>query len=122
MTAQESRQDMTAHEDALLQDAILRIALSAAVPLRIAELAGRGADGRAMYAAELTCGQKLIDGPCPCKGPADIIATHFDGIARGDGGHGAASAFNAAARGLAVLAYAPGGVYFAGMHWEASDQ
>jgi len=32
-----------------------------------------------------------------------------------------ARAFNSLAEGLAVLAYAPGGVDFAGMHWEVHD-
>lgn len=41
--------------------------------------------------------------------------------AKGDvlqfGGRGAAHAFNALAKGLAVAAYAPGGVTFSGRHW-----
>lgn len=98
---------------------LLEIMLGAAVPLRIAELAGRGADGRAYAVAQLSCGQQLIDGPCPCRGLADIIAVHADLIARSE--PGAALAFNAVARGLALCAYLPGGVTFAGMHWQAED-
>lgn len=98
---------------------LLHIALSAAVPLRIAELAGHGADGRVNVAANLSCGQQLLDEPCPCKGLADIIATHSDAIARRD--PGAAQAFNALARGLALGAYQPGGVTFAGTHWQVAS-
>lgn len=36
------------------------------------------------------------------------------------GGKGCASAFNALAEGLAILALCPGGVRFAGRHWEAN--
>lgn len=95
------------------------IALSAAVPLRIAELARHGDDYRIRLANEMTCGQSLIDGPCPCAGLADIIAVHADAIIRRDPNHGAALTFNAIARALAVGAYQPGGVTFAGQHWEA---
>lgn len=98
---------------------LLQLALSAAVPLRIAELAGHGVDGRVNLAAQLSCGQQLIGAPCPCRGLADIIAVHSDAIVRGE--PGAAQAFNALARGLALGAYQPGGVTFAGTHWEAGS-
>lgn len=100
--------------------ALFQIALSAAVPLRIAELSGHGADGRAYAADQLWCGQQLKDGPCPCRGLADIIGVHADLIARRE--PGAATAFNAVARGLALCAYLPGGVTFAGMHWQADPR
>lgn len=98
---------------------LISICLSAAVPLRIAEYAGHGADGRASLAKDLWCGQQLIDGPCPCSGLADIIACHGDAIIRGD--NGAAQAFNALARGLALGAYLPGGVHFADTHWQVNQ-
>lgn len=104
-----------------MTDTVLQIALSVAVPLRIAELADSGPDYRARLATRLSCGQQLREGPCPCRGLADIIASHGDAIERRDLKRGAAQAFNALARGLALGAYQPGGVTFAGMHWEAED-
>lgn len=54
---------------------------------------------------------------------ADVVAAHGDDILyrsarRGD----TAAAFNALALGLAILAYAPGGVSFAGARWESRSR
>jgi len=50
---------------------------------------------------------------------AQVIAEKGDVLQYG--GKGAGKAFNALAEGLACLAFAPGGVKFAGMHWEAKS-
>jgi len=45
----------------------------------------------------------------------DIVCAHGDDLLYG--GEHCAKAFNALAQGLAILAYRPGGVTFAGLHW-----
>lgn len=77
-------------------------ALQAAVPLRIAELRAETDEHRVGIARE----------------SAELVASHgddllFGGPRRGD----TARVFNAIALGLAVCAYQPGGVDFAGSHW-----
>ncbi len=53
---------------------------------------------------------------------ADEVAARGDVLQFGGSHEGeAATAFNALARGLAIAAYAPGGVDFAGRHWEAEQ-
>jgi hypothetical protein len=48
----------------------------------------------------------------------DQVCEHGDVMQMGGGAKGeAAKAFTATARGLAALAFAPGGVTFAGLHW-----
>jgi hypothetical protein len=83
--------------------AALLAALQVAVPMHIDELRGHTAD-------------QLVVVVHRC---VDVVASEgdnilFQGAKRGD----SARAFNAFARGLAVLAYAPGGVEFAGLRWD----
>lgn len=82
---------------------VLVITLQAAVPLHIDKV-------RRLSAAERS---RLA------RSAADTVAAHGDNILfkskkAGDTAH----AFNELARGLAVLALQPGGVTFAGCHWE----
>ena len=84
--------------------------LEVAVPLRIAELARQNDEqrGRTMRAWAANA--------------ADVIASRGDQLMfrskphKGEGG--TADTFNDLARALAVGAFVPGGVTFAGMHWE----
>ena len=79
---------------------LLRISLSAAVPLHAAELKRLPWSDVAHIAGE--CSQTIAE-----KG--DVLQF---------GGKGGAAAFNALARGLAALSFAPGGVNFLGDHYE----
>jgi hypothetical protein len=83
---------------------LLKITLAAAVPLWIHQFRMLSEDDRLAIAKE--CGGVVAE-----KG--DII--QFKSTKKGE----TAKAFNQLARGLACLAYAPGGVTFAGMHFEA---
>jgi hypothetical protein len=77
--------------------------LEVAVPMRIAELRTLAEGNRLALARE--AGQH--------------IAEHGDDLMfRGKPGR-SAEAFNQLTTGLAALAFSPGGVSFAGMHWEA---
>jgi hypothetical protein len=78
---------------------ILEITLSAAVPLRIAELAGTSPDRRLALAT----------------GAADTLAAHGDDLLYG--GEHCRAAFGAVVRALAIGAYQPGGIHFAGTLW-----
>jgi hypothetical protein len=81
---------------------ILTLALDAAVPLWILKHKDTCPDDR-MYRAHYL---------------ADIIAGEGDNILfRGPKAGDTARAFNALAEGLALMAYVPGGVTFAGRHW-----
>ena len=83
----------------------LTTSLEVAVPMHIMELVTR-------EPAELVA----IARQC-----ADVVAAHGDDILFRSKRKGAtAEAFNALARGLAVLAYSPGGVDFAGLHFEST--
>jgi len=78
----------------------LAITLQLAVPLHIDEL--RHCDDRQRMAIAARC--------------ADVVAAHGDDLQYG--GKHCAETFNALARGLAVAAYQPGGITFAGaLHW-----
>ncbi|MEV7805055.1 hypothetical protein AB0O28_19100 [Microbispora sp. NPDC088329] len=77
----------------------LRLALQAAVPLEVMALAGATDEQRRTAAA----------------GASRTIGEHGDQLMFG--GRRAADAFAAVARGLAVLAYQPGGVTFHGLHF-----
>lgn len=86
----------------------LAIALEAAVPLWMLQLDElEPAERHDVMRAWATAG-------------ADAVASKGDTLmfksARGE----TAATFNALARGLAALAFCPGGVTFAGRHWEAS--
>jgi hypothetical protein len=84
---------------------VLMIALSAAVPLRMAEL--KAMRGHARCNERVHWVTAAVD-EVACKG--DVLQY---GGRRGE----AANVFNHLARGLAALAYQPGGVAFAGIHW-----
>ena len=79
----------------------LLIALEAAVPLHILLMRG-WSEKRRMNDAHWAAG---------------VIAERGDVLQYGGKRGAAADAFNALAKGLAVAAYAPGGVTFAGQHW-----
>lgn len=86
-------------------DDALIFGLQVAVPLRIAELERMSAHQR-----QSTLNAWRVDA-------ADAVGHRGDALQfRGRKG-AAASVFNDLARGLAVLAHAPGGVLFAGVHW-----
>jgi hypothetical protein len=78
---------------------VLMTTLELAVPLHLFEQAGWDDARRLAAAAEA----------------ADTVASHGDDLQFR--GKYCAQAFNALARGLAVLAAAPGGVTFRGRHW-----
>lgn len=83
---------------------VLMLSLEAAVPLWIEEFRGLTFEEREKIAHEAS----------------DIIASKGDVLQfRAKKKGETAKAFNALARGLAVLAYAPGGVTFNGRKWEA---
>lgn len=83
-------------------NALLLIALDAAVPLWIEKL------------REVPVASRIER----ARGLADIIASKGDVLQFG--GKGCAEAFNALAESLACLAFQPGGVRFMGRHWEAT--
>jgi hypothetical protein len=87
-----------------MDDALLKIALSAAVPLWIQELKNKPCDELQAMAADA----------------AQIVASKGDLIMFRSKKKGeSAAAFNALAKGIAVLAFAPGGVTTFGLHFEA---
>lgn len=82
----------------------LLTALEAAVPLWIFEMRNWSDDAR------IELGHSL----------AQVVAEKGDILQFGSKRKGeTAEVFNAAAKGLAALAYQPGGIYFCGVHWEA---
>jgi hypothetical protein len=80
----------------------LGTALAAAVPLRIVELASSSDEQRLALVA----------------GTVDTICTHGDDLLFG--GKHCKETFAALVRALAVAAYQPGGITFAGRHWCAA--
>lgn len=84
---------------------LLKITLAAAVPIWILELK-RNSNPDELLVRAKRCGQYIAE-----KG--DVL--QFGGK-KGQ----AAQAFNALAEGLACLAFAPGGVTFCGLHFEAT--
>jgi len=83
---------------------LLAVSLECAVPLRILEHRKTDPEERIKRAREL----------------ANVVASHGDDILYRSKRRGeSAAAFNALAEGIALLAYAPGGVTFLGAHWEA---
>lgn len=79
----------------------LLIALDAAVPLRIMMIRDRSPEMRASDGAFAV----------------DVIASKSDALMFGGRKGEAANAFNWLVKGLAALAYQPGGATFAGRHW-----
>lgn len=88
-----------------MNEDLLRTSLSAAVPLWIEELRHLPEEARMRLGRE--CAQVIAE-----KG--DVI--QFKSKKAGE----TAAAFNALAKGLACLAYVPGGVTFLGVHFEAA--
>lgn len=84
---------------ASLRTEILRASLEAAVPIAIHDLRYHTWEELQRLASE----------------SSTVIASHGDDLQFG--GKKCASTFAALARGLAALAYAPGGVTFLGLHW-----
>ena len=101
---------------------MIDIALSAAVPLWIERVRGMTPRERAELAAAaarvIALGEKHdeVRGQHGA-GPALLACGEK---ASGANAGGPAAVFNAIAAGLAVIAYQPGGVSYAGLHWEAS--
>jgi hypothetical protein len=89
--------------------ALLSIALSAAVPLRIAEIKLRGP---AAWDATVRVKREAWVSAIANKG--DILL--FRGGKKGE----SAEVFNLTAEALAHMAFCPGGVTFAEQHWEAT--
>lgn len=93
-----------------MADVVLVETLRLAVPLRIEELAAMNDATRA--ATVTTWAAEAVE----------PIASRGDALQFGSKKSGAvAEVFNHLARGLAALAYAPGGVLFAGTHWCAGE-
>jgi hypothetical protein len=86
---------------------LLLLTLEVAVPLRIAEFRAQGGPTEADLASARAFGIELAS-------RGDVL---LFGGKKGE----AAEMFNRAARALAVLAYCPGGVRFAGAHWAAEE-
>lgn len=86
-------------------DDALTIGLQVAVPLRIAEL------------KHMTPHRRQTTMEIWRTDAVDAVASRGDALQFGGKKGAAAAVFNDLARGLAVLAHAPGGVLFAGMHW-----
>lgn len=90
---------------------LLVMSLEAAVPLRMAELATLDPEDREPMIREWAA---LA---------ADLVSQNGDQLMFrtpvGQGQPGTAAVFNALAKGLAALAYQPGGVRFHGAHWDA---
>lgn len=85
---------------------LLALSLQAAVPLYIAEL--QAFEGETRWVQAQAWRVRAVE----------EVAHRGDVLQYGGGKKGeAARVFNALARGLAVLAHAPGGVLFAGIHW-----
>lgn len=89
-------------------DELLKISLSAAVPLWIHRVRSWSPEMRAARAK--VCGQAVAE-------HGDVIM--FKQPATKKQPIGTAEAFNMLAEGLALLSFYPGGVKFAGMHWES---
>lgn len=91
-------------------DAVTRMMLGVAVPMWI----DRMRFWRWEYRQEVAA--KLVDAITSTQGIAAMCDSEARGTARkGDLG----TAFNAVAQGLAILAFCPGGIVFAGHHFEA---
>lgn len=88
---------------------ILMLHLSVAVPLRIGEL-----DRLDRPLRTRKCAQWARNAVDQITGHGDILQFH------GGRPSEVAAAFNHLARGLAALAFTPGGVYFANWHWCAA--
>lgn len=93
-----------------MNDELLKISLSAAVPLWIMHVRSWTPERRAERAA--VCGQVVAE-------HGDVI--QFKQPATKKHHIGTAEAFNALAEALALLSFYPGGVKFAGQHWESKS-
>ena len=103
--------------DEELRRYMLSVALSVAVPLWIEVVRLMSAEQRAEVAAEcapIFGGEKQDELRGRHGSGPERFASGMSGNTR--------DIFNATALGLAVLAFAPGGVNYLGIHWEAHDQ
>ena len=82
---------------------LLKTALEVSVPLFIEEFRNKPVDELQEMASKA----------------AQVIAEKGDVLQFGGKKGGAADAFNELAKGLAVLSFSPGGVKFAGLHFQA---
>lgn len=103
-------------DDEELRQLMLRTALEVAVPLWIEVVRRMDPDERAEVAAEcsaiIACGEKRDETRGRHGAGPALLAHGMPGKTR--------DVFNATAVGLAVMAFAPGGVNYLGSHWEAS--
>ena len=99
-----------------LRQLMLRTALNVAVPLWIEVVRLMGDEQRAEVAAEcssiIACGEKCDETRGRHGAGPALLAHGMPGKTR--------DVFNATALGLALLAFAPGGMNYLGCHWEAS--
>jgi hypothetical protein len=98
-------------ESAKLFNPVLRACLGTAVPMWIDKMRHWRADYRVQVAhglVEITCHHQ---GMAAIADPADRGTVKEGGVT---------VAFNAVAQGLACLAFCPGGVVFAGHHWQVA--
>lgn len=94
-------------------DPVMAICLSCAVPLWIETMRSWSAGRRETEAH--AAGHTIAYG----AGAAAVATGGRERNKSSRGNKGAAEVFNAVAKGLAILAYCPGGVTFGGQHWEA---
>jgi hypothetical protein len=104
-------------DDEELRRYMLCVALNVAVPLWIEVVRLMSDEQRTEVAAECApvfSGEKKDDVRGRHGSGPERFACGMSGNTR--------EVFNALARGLAVLAFAPGGVNYLGIHWEAHDE
>jgi hypothetical protein len=94
-------------------DYLLKVTLSVAVPLRIAELERAITNGS-------TTVEEIIKEAKEQIGP---VASESDKLLFGSSKRGeAARVFNSLVKALAAMAFVPGGVTFSGLHFEAKGR
>lgn len=96
-------------------DPLLSICLSCAVPLWIEKVRSWTSEEREAKAH--AAGHTIAYG----SGAAAVATGGKERSKKKRPNQGAGEVFNAMAMGLALLAYCPGGVTFAGNHWEATS-
>lgn len=119
-----------------MEDLALKIGLQCAVPLHIArvrELSDADRARLAMHAGEVIAhqGDNLMYGSSRKYGHgAKQESRHKDQCAdpkcwckgKGQPDYSPGELFNLLAEGIACAAYAPGGITFLGLHWEATEE
>ena len=99
-------------------DPLLRICLSAAVPLWIEKVRAWTPEEREVKAR--AAGHTIAYGAGAAAVATGGKERNKKKATKQRPNQGAAEVFNAMARGPAILAYGPGGVTFAGSHWEVT--